>query len=77
MTNKLPDQVTQYFWGDSLMELAWEKHKNYIIQTLLEKADFQALQWLFQQTNQAEILSLLPSLRLSPKSANFWKVYLS
>ncbi len=77
MSYALPDQINKYFWGDDLTELEWPKHKKYIIQTLLDKGNTDALQWLFSRTNREEVKRLLPSLRLSSKSDNFWRIYLS
>lgn len=77
MHTRLPEHVTTYFWGDDLEQLNWDQHKNYIVQTLLDKGDIHALHWLFQQTTKAELQTLLPSLRLQPKSLNFWNIYLS
>jgi len=70
-------QIEQYFWGDDLAELEWKKHKNSIIQTLLNKGDTPAIQWLFTQVTASELQDLLPTLQLEPKSANFWQIYLS
>lgn len=77
MPEDIPDIVKKYFWGDDLSELNWEKHKLYIIETLLNKADKSALKWLFQQISPQEIQKMLPSLKLSTKSLNFWQIYLS
>lgn len=77
MPEDMPDIVKKYFWGDDLSELNWEKHKLYIIETLLNKADKSALKWLFQQISPQEIQKMLPSLKLSTKSLNFWQIYLS
>lgn len=77
MVNQLPHHAQKYFWGDDLGTLSWEKHKVYIIQTLLEKADMMTLRWLFTLTTKDEVLSLLPNLKLQEKSKNFWKIYLS
>jgi len=77
MSHSLSNQAQRYFWGDDLNELQWPKHKKYIIQTLLDKGNKQALQWLFTKTSRSEIKDLLPSLKLTPKSDNFWRIYLS
>ncbi len=77
MSNVLPSQIKRYFWGDNLSELSWSKHKKYIVATLLERGNTTALKWLFQQTNRNEMKELLPTLKLSPKSSNFWQIYLS
>lgn len=72
----LPSSVTQYFWGDNLAELNWKDHRQYMLQTLLEKADREALHWLFDCVSPQEVLTELPHLKLSKKSRNFWEVYL-
>jgi hypothetical protein len=77
MPNSLPSSVTKYFWGDDLQELNWPVHKKYISQTLLDKGDLPSVKWLLNQVSGQEILDLLPSLKLSPKSRNFWQIYLS
>lgn len=77
MKDTFPAQIKKYFWGDNLEELTLEKNKKYIIQTLLDKGDSEALRWLFSKVNRDEIQQLLPSLRLQSKSANFWQLYLS
>jgi len=73
----IPDYVKKYFWGDDLSDLSWEKHKKYIIQTLLDKGDLASCRWLFTQVSKNEVQKLLPELHLQPKSSNFWKIYLS
>ncbi len=77
MAKQLPHQIIKYFWGDNLSSLSWEKHKQFILQTLLEKGDQEAIAWLFNRAKKAEIKSMLPSLKLSKKSAGFWNFYLS
>ncbi|MEX0895911.1 MAG: hypothetical protein WDZ94_03145 [Patescibacteria group bacterium] len=77
MQPQLPTHVQKYFWGDNLEELSWDQHKKYIVQTLLDKGDMQSLNWLFQHISRAEIKRFLPTLKLQPKSSNFWQIYLS
>jgi len=77
MSDSLPDQAKKYFWGDNLEELKWPTHKNYIMQTLLDKGDVEALHWLFTKVSRSEVQKLLPSLKLQSKSDNFWRIYLS
>ncbi len=77
MKVQIPSQVQVYFWGDNLHELDWSLHKKYIVQTLLEKGDGTALNWLFQYTTKDELRILLPDLKLQPRSSNFWQIYLS
>ncbi len=77
MSMTLPPNVTQYFWGDNLQELDPQVHAKYIAQTLLEKGDSAALHWLFSIIPHRAIKVMLPDLKMSKKSAHFWKVYLS
>ena len=77
MPSSLPKAVSKYFWGDDLQELNWPVHKKYISKTLLDKGDLPSVKWLLNQVSGQEILDLLPSLKLSPKSRNFWQIYLS
>lgn len=77
MSQALPNQIKRYFWGDDLDELSWQKHRKYIIQTLLDKGDELSLGWLFNRVSRTEVQKLLPSLKLTPKSTNFWQIYLS
>ena len=73
----LPDYVTKYFWGDDLAELSWEKHQKYIVETILNRGSSKAVNWLFGQVEKKKLVSSLDSYKLNPKSANFWRLYLS
>jgi len=73
----LPATLKKYFWGDDLKDLKWPNHKKYIVQTLLEKGNISAVRWLFSHVDRNQVAFMLPQLRLSKKSLNFWKIYLS
>lgn len=75
-TSTLPSYVTKYFWGDNLNELNIEKHRSYIIETLLNIGDRQSLKWLFSIINRETIKKMLPSLKLDKKSSHFWQLYM-
>lgn len=77
MTDLIPSQVQKYFWGDNLDELSWKKHQKYITQTLLDKGDSDALKWLFDQASLTDIKNMIPKMKMSSKSKNFWQLYLS
>ena len=76
MSKTLPRVLHKYFWGDNLTELTWPVHKKYIIQTLLERGNPQAIKWLFETVSQKELYTTLKTVRLSKKSYNFWHHYL-
>lgn len=72
----MPPFVSQYFWGDSIQDLDIDKHKTYIVMTLLEHGDSKAIHWLFSHIPKEMVKSLLPTLKLSKKSANYWSLCL-
>ncbi|NTU46676.1 hypothetical protein HGA88_03540 [Candidatus Roizmanbacteria bacterium] len=73
----IPGFVLKYFWGDNTQDLHLQNNQNYIIQTILEKGDQEAVHWLFSSFGRGLVRQALPQLRLSKKSANFWNLYLS
>ncbi len=75
--NILPKSVSRLFWGDDLKDLDWNRHKKYITKTILEKGDKPAIKWLFKKTDRNYIKSIVHEKKIDPKSANFWKIYLS
>jgi len=77
MQSSLPENLKKYFWGDDFSELNWHDHKKYIVKTLLEKGDKAEIAWLFKQIGKKELFTLIPKIKLSKKSENFWIFYLS
>lgn len=73
----IPSNLTEYFWGDNLNELDVNNNQKYIVQTLLDRGNTDALRWLFSTIDKQTIKGLLPTLKLSKKSAHFWHIYLS
>jgi hypothetical protein len=76
-TQSIPTHLTEYFWGDDLTDLTVNKNPKYIVQTLLDRGNNDALRWLFSTIDKQTIKSFLPTLKLSKKSAHFWNIYLS
>ncbi len=77
MKSSLPGFVSKYFWGDDLSQLHWPQNSQYITKILLEKGDSRAVAWLMQKVEKKQLLRKLNSFRLSLKSDNFWRLYLS
>jgi hypothetical protein len=73
----LPDYVTKYFWGDDLNELSWEKHQKYVTETILNRGNTEAVNWLFGKVDKNRLMGDLGKYKLNPKSANFWRIYLA
>lgn len=76
MKLSLPKYVARYFWGDDLSQLNWEDHQDYISQTILNKGDLEAINWLFKKVEKKQLKEKLSTFQLDPKSKNFWKLYL-
>lgn len=76
-SQSIPSYITQYFWGDDVTELNVNRNQKYIVQTLLEIGNSDALRWLFSTIDKQTIKNFLPTLKLSKKSAHFWNIYLS
>jgi len=54
----LPGYVKKYFWGDDLKGLSWEKHRDYISKTILEKGDSKSLRWLLGQASKNYLMKI-------------------
>ena len=77
MVKTIPPQAKKYFWGDDVSQLNWEDHKEYIVQTLLNKGDEESVTWLLKKADPSQLKKMLPQIKLDQKSLNFWKLYLS
>lgn len=73
---KLPKFVTKLFWGDDTRSLSYPKHKKYISQTIMQKGNLKAANWLLKKQSKKEVKKSLNS-KMDKKSHNFWKLYLS
>lgn len=73
---RLPKSVTKYFWGDDLADLDWEKHRDYITKTILEKGDQDSTKWLIDNTDRNYLKKIVEEKKLDSKSKNFWNIYL-
>lgn len=72
------DAIKPYFWDTDVSALDTKKHRRYIIERILELGDEQAFAWLYERFSRRELISAVEeSRRLSPKSANFWRLVLT
>ena len=70
-------QFRRYFWDVDVSTLDPKRHSVYIIERLVEFGDEAAASWLFEHFLRQEILSVVDrSRRISPKSANYWRLIL-
>ncbi|MEW6619528.1 MAG: hypothetical protein AB1422_09405 [bacterium] len=76
MSNRLPKYLKKYFWDISFEALNKDNYSNFIIERILEYGDEKAIFWMIKSFSIQLIKNtLLHTRRLSPKSANFWRLY--
>lgn len=76
-TKKLPKFLKKYFWDVDFEKLIFSEYKNFILKCLLERGDLKAINWLSTYYTKEDIKNLILTLKdLSPKTANFWALYL-
>ncbi|TSC57512.1 MAG: hypothetical protein Greene041619_1138 [Candidatus Peregrinibacteria bacterium Greene0416_19] len=75
-TVSLPPSLHRYFWNRNPAELDPVRHKESIIETLLEHGDVEACRWMLHTYRDEEITGMLRRVRsISPKTRNFWAVF--
>ena len=76
-TKKLPKFLKKYFWDVDFEKLIFSKYKSFILECLLERGETQAIKWVSTHYTKKDIQKIiLTSKNLSPKTANFWALYL-
>lgn len=74
---KLPEFLRQYFWDVDFDKLDLNKFRIFILEIILDRGDTRAIRWVRKNFTDKEIKSiLLTSTNLSPKTANFWALFL-
>lgn len=71
----LPKYLKKYFWDVDFSKLEKDKNPHFIIERILEFGDMKSIEWMKKSFPEGEIKKIvLSSRRLSPKSANFWRL---
>jgi hypothetical protein len=74
---KLPEYLRSYFWDVNFDLLNFKKSKTFILKRVLDRGNTKALGWMRQNYTNQEIEKLLLTTRdISPKTANFWALFL-
>lgn len=74
----IPPAIRRYFWDADLRVLDSQEHKQYITDRLLDKGDIEAARWLVKTYPHEHLIRRVRASRqLSPKSKNFWMLYLA
>ncbi|MDZ7722004.1 MAG: hypothetical protein U5R06_04050 [candidate division KSB1 bacterium] len=76
--DSIPTAAEKYFWDCDISELSMREHHQFIIERILNFGDDDAVRWLFDHTNRAQIKNVLHNSRnLSEKTRNFWNIMMS
>ncbi len=74
---QLPEFLRSYFWDVKFDLLDFKKSKNFILKRVLDRGNTEALIWVRQNYTNREIEKLVLTTRdISPKTANFWALFL-
>lgn len=69
---KLPSSFKKYFWEVNLKDIDPLKHKNYIIERLLEYGDEKTFRWLIKNFGLQTVLKVgRKGKKVSSKTKNF------
>jgi hypothetical protein len=71
----LPDPISNYFWDINTDTASPRKHPRYYMTRILEIGNKRAIRWLLRVFGRKKIREVLPTLRLSSRSANYWHYY--
>ena len=73
----IPARLYHLFWDVDAGKLNLRRHSRYVIERILELGDLDALWWAQRQYPTALIIETChASRRLSPRSKNFWELWL-
>lgn len=73
MRKNLPKFLYNYFWEIDPKKLDVKERSDYVIERILEWADFDGIKWMGDNFDKDEVTDVLKKSRyLSGKSANFW-----
>lgn len=71
----IPREFKKYFWDVDFDELNFQKHRNYILERMLNFGAFDSFNWIFKTFNNNEVENLLDKkgkYSLSRNSFLFW-----
>jgi hypothetical protein len=73
----LSPQISRYFWDIDPDSANPKKHPKYYMSRILDVGNKKAVNWLFRVFGKDKVKELLPTLRLSERSTNYWHHYFS
>lgn len=72
---EIDKNIQGYFWDINPDTASPKDHPRYYMTRILEMGNRKAVEWLFRVFGKPKIKQTLPKLRLSPRSANYWRYY--
>ena len=78
-TLRLPQCLETLFWDCDPRALTWERNRAFIIRRVLDRGDWQAMQWLRQAVGDGAIRDWFLTKRgrgLDPRKLRFWALIL-
>lgn len=75
---KIPTLLNTSLWDTDPSKLDIQKHKEYIVERILEFGDIPQINWMFSTYKKQDIVEVLKkSKRISEKSGNFFYIILN
>ncbi len=71
----LPKEVKKFFWDIDISKATPARHKKYYISRILDKGDGKSVSWLFKMFGRGVVKRSVSSLKLTPRSANYWQKF--
>ena len=71
----LATHIRGYFWDIDPQTANPKKHPRYYMTRILEQGNERAVNWLFEIFGTSKVKTMLPILRLSERSKNYWQHY--
>jgi len=74
--NSLPRNFKIFFWDCNFTELNLSKHREFILERLLNLGTYDTFKWIFKNYKREEVISFIKKkgkIRLNRNSYLFWK----
>jgi hypothetical protein len=75
----LPDWLHPYFWDVDFDSLSWQRHRDFILQRVLQTGSWDAVCWLRRTLGDGELRAWFlarKGARLEPRRLRFWQLVL-
>ncbi|MFQ5599846.1 MAG: hypothetical protein ACE5G2_04745 [Candidatus Krumholzibacteriia bacterium] len=76
---KLPSFVLELFWEHAPGDISWERHRDFIVERVLARGDWDAICWVRSQAGDEVLREIIVRTRgrwLSRAQIRFWQLIL-